>query len=77
MLTNRKISRRVFGLGIISAGLCEAAAPLIDLGGTKTPFISTSRGKKIIEFNSRPNIQGQNGIYFDPEPELKIGNTKH
>ena len=77
MVTKQKISRRVFGLSIISAGLCEAAAPLIDLGGTKTPFISTSRGKKIIEFNSRPNIQGQNGVYFDPEPELKIGHTKH
>lgn len=77
MVANRKISRRVFGLGIISAGLCEAAAPLIDLGGTKTPFISTSRGKKIIEFNSRPSIQEQNGVYFDPEPELKIGHTKH
>jgi len=62
---------------IISAGLCEAAAPLIDLGGTKTPFISTSQGKKIIEFNSRPNIQGKNRVYFDPEPECNLSNQKH
>ena len=65
-----KISRRVFCVGVLSSGLCEAATPLIDLGRVSSPFILKNNNESIINFSSKPDVRGINEIYFDPEPDL-------
>ena len=44
-----KISRRVFAFGIVSAGICDAATPLINLNKKHSSLIDlSSRGQMTI-----------------------------
>tara|TARA_B100000674_G_scaffold207226_1_gene169421 strand:+ start:481 stop:1191 length:711 start_codon:yes stop_codon:yes gene_type:complete len=67
-MKNEKIlSRRTFALGVLSAGVCEAAMPIIDMTGSKVPLININSNPKFFENNQR---QGLKSLYFDPEPEF-------
>ena len=70
-MTNKKnLSRRTFALGLIATGVCEAATPLIDMSGRKTPLINVSSNPNFLRNSSNKEFNGLNNLYFDPEPEL-------
>ena len=71
-MTNKKnLSRRTFALGLLATGVCEAATPLIDMSGRKTPLINVSSNPNFLRNCSNKEFNGLNNLYFDPEPELK------
>lgn len=66
-----KISRRVFALGMASAGVCDAATPLINLNKKHSSLVDLSnRGQLFGNDDNGPFLE-KNSLYFDPEPELK------
>ena len=70
-MTNKKnLSRRTFALGLLATGVCEAATPLIDMSGRKTPLINVSSNPNFLRNSSNKEFNGLNNLYFDPEPEL-------
>ena len=70
-MTNKKnLSRRTFALGLLATGVCEAATPLIDMSGRKTPLINVSYNPNFLRNSSNKEFNGLNNLYFDPEPEL-------
>ena len=70
-MTNKKnLSRRTFALGLLATGVCEAATPLIDMSGRKTPLINVSSNPNFLRNSSNKEFTGLNNLYFDPEPEL-------
>ena len=70
-MTNKKnLSRRTFALGLLATGVCEAATPLIDMSGRKTPLINVSSNPNFLRNGSNKEFNGLNNLYFDPEPEL-------
>ena len=70
MLNQNKISRRIFALGMASAGICDAATPLINLNKKHSSLVDlSSRGQLFGNDDSRPFLE-KNSLYFDPEPEL-------
>ena len=71
-MTNKKnLSRRTFALGLLATGVCEAATPLIDMNGRKTPLINVSSNPNFFHNSSNKEFNGLNNLYFDPEPELQ------
>ena len=70
-MTNKKnLSRRAFALGLLATGVCEAATPLIDMSGRKTPLINVSSNPNFLRNSLNEEFNGLNNLYFDPEPEL-------
>ena len=70
-MTNKKnLSRRTFALGLLATGVCEAATPIIDMSGRKTPLINVSSNPNFLRNSSNKEFNGLNNLYFDPEPEL-------
>ena len=70
MLNQNKISRRIFALGMASAGICDAATPLINLNKKHSSLVDlSSRGQLFGNDDSGPLLE-KNSSYFDPEPEL-------
>ena len=70
MLNQNKISRRIFALGMASAGICDAATPLINLNKKHSSLVDlSSRGQLFGNDDSGPLLE-KNSLYFDPEPEL-------
>jgi len=70
-MTNKKnLSRRTFALGLLATSVCEAATPLIDMSGRKTPLINVSSNPNFLRNSSNKEFNGLNNLYFDPEPEL-------
>jgi len=66
-----KISRRVFALGMASAGVCDAATPLINLNKKHSSLVDLSnRGQLFGNDDNGPFLE-KSSLYFDPEPELK------
>jgi len=71
-MTNKKnLSRRTFALGLLATGVCEAATPLIDMSGRKTPLINISSNPNFLRNSSSKEFNGLDSLYFDPEPELQ------
>jgi len=71
-MTNKKnLSRRTFALGLLATGVCEAATPLIDMSGRKTPLINISSNPNFLSNSSNKEFNGLDSLYFDPEPELQ------
>ena len=71
MMTNNKLSRRSFAIGLLATGVCEAATPLIDMSGRKTPLININSNPNFFHNNSNKEFNGLDNLYFDPEPELQ------
>ena len=70
-MTNKKnLSRRTFALGLLATGVCEAATPLINKSGQKTPLINVSSNPNFLRNSLNKEFNGLNNLYFDPEPEL-------
>ena len=70
MHNQNKISRRIFAFGIVSAGICDAATPLINLNKKHSSLIDlSSRGQIFGNDDNGPFLE-KNSLYFDPEPEL-------
>ena len=65
------LSRRTFALGFLATGVCEAATPIIDMTGSKTPFINLGSKSNFFQNNSTKEPTGLKSLYFDPEPELQ------
>ena len=65
------LSRRTFALGFLAAGVCEAATPIIDMTGSKTPFINLGSKSNFFQNSSTKEPTGLKSLYFDPEPELQ------
>ena len=65
-----KISRRIFALGIVSAGICDAATPLINLNKKHSSLIDLSSRGQIFRNDDNGPFLEKNSLYFDPEPEL-------
>ena len=70
MANKKNLSRRTFALGLLATGVCEAATPLIDMSGRKTPLINVSYNPNFLRNSSNKEFNGLNNLYFDPEPEL-------
>ena len=71
-MTNKKnLSRRTFALGLLATGVCEAATPLINMSGQKTPLINVSSNPNFLRNSLNKEFNGLNNLYFDPEPELQ------
>ena len=71
MANKKNLSRRTFALGLLATGVCEAATPLIDMSGRKTPLINVSSNPNFLRNSSNKEFNGLNNLYFDPEPELQ------
>ena len=52
MMTRKNLSRRAFAIGIITAGVCEAATPIINLQASKTPLIDVGSNPNFLKNNS-------------------------
>ena len=39
MMTRENLSRRTFAIGMLTAGVCEATTPIINLQARKSPLI--------------------------------------
>jgi len=70
MMIRQNLSRRTFALGVLTAGVCEAASPIIDLKANKSPLINISANPNFLRSSSRKNFGDLDSLYFDPEPEL-------
>ena len=71
MTNSKNLSRRTFALGLLATGVCEAATPLIDMSGRKTPLINISSNPNFLRNSSSKEFNGLDSLYFDPEPELQ------
>ena len=71
-MTNKlNLSRRSFAFGFFAAGVCEAATPIIDMTGSKAPFINLGSKSNFFQNNSTQGSADLKSLYFDPEPELQ------
>ena len=70
MMTKKNLSRRTFSIGVLAAGVCEAATPIIDMTGNKTPLINTSSNLNFFQGSSYKEPSELKSLYFDPEPEV-------
>ena len=76
-MKNRKnLSRRAFAIGMLTAGVCEAATPIIDLKASKSPLINASSNPNFLKNSSRKISGDLDSLYFDPEPELSATTDK-
>ena len=69
-MTRENLSRRTFAIGMLTAGVCEAATPIIDFKASKSPLINVSTNPNFLKNTSRKNFGDLDSLYFDPEPEL-------
>ena len=76
MMTRKNLSRRAFAIGIITAGVCEAATPIINLQESKTPLIDVGSNPNFLKNNSSKSFGDLDSLYFDPEPELSLKTDK-
>ena len=76
MMTRKKLSRRIFSIGVLAAGVCEAATPIIDMTGNKTPLINTSSNLNFFQGSSLKESSELKSLYFDPEPEVTSATGK-
>ena len=76
MMTKKNLSRRTFAIGMLTAGVCEAATPIIDLKASKSPLINVSSNPNFLKNSSSKSFGDLDSLYFDPEPELIIKTDK-
>ena len=76
MMTRENLSRRTFAIGMLTAGVCEAATPIIDFKASKSPLINVSTNPNFLKNTSRKNFGDLDSLYFDPEPELSATTDK-
>ena len=76
MMTKKNLSRRTFAMGMLTAGICEAATPIIDMTGRKTPLINTSSNLNFFQSSSSQVSSELKSLYFDPEPEVTAATDK-
>ena len=72
MMIRKNLSRRAFAIGMLTAGVCEAATPIIDLKARKSPLINVGANPNFLKNSSRTNFGDLDSLYFDPEPELSV-----
>ena len=70
MITRKNLTRRTFAIGMLTAGVCEAATPIIDLNARKPPLIDAGSNRNFLKNSSREISGDLDSLYFDPEPEL-------
>ena len=75
-MTRENLSRRTFAIGMLTAGVCEAATPIIDFKASKSPLINVSTNPNFLKNSSRKNFGDLDSLYFDPEPELSATTDK-
>ena len=76
MMTGKNLSRRAFAIGMLTASVCEAATPIIDLKARKSPLINVGANPNFLKNSSRTNFGDLDSLYFDPEPELNASTDK-
>ena len=76
MMIRKNLSRRAFAIGMLTAGVCEAATPIIDLKARKSPLINVGANPNFLKNSSRTNFGNLDSLYFDPEPELNATTDK-
>ena len=76
MMTKENLSRRTFAIGMLTAGLCEAATPIIDLQASKSPLINVGSNPNFLKNSSSNSFGDLDSLYFDPEPELSAKTDK-
>ena len=76
MMIRKNLSRRAFAIGMLTAGVCEAATPIIDLKARKSPLINVGANPNFLKNSSRTNFGDLDSLYFDPEPELNVTTDK-
>ena len=76
MMTKENLSRRTFAIGMLTAGVCEAATPIIDLKASKSPLINVGSKPNFLKESSSKNVGDLDSLYFDPEPELSATTDK-
>lgn len=64
------MSRRIFAFGMASAGICDAATPLINLNNKHSSLVDLSNKGELIQNGYDGSLIEKNNLYFDPEPEL-------
>jgi uncharacterized protein YcbK (DUF882 family) len=67
----KKISRRVFALGMASAGVCDAASPLINLSKKNSSLVNFSNKGELFPKEYDGSLLGETSWYYDPEPDLR------
>ena len=70
MINKNKISRRIFAFGMASAGICDAATPLINLNKKHSSLLDLSSKGDLVRNDYDGSFLKNNNLYFDPEPEL-------
>ena len=76
MMTRKNLSRRTFSIGMLTAGLCEAATPIIDLQASKPPLINVGSNPNFLKNSSSKRFGDLDSLYFDPEPEISLKTDK-
>ncbi len=76
MMTRKNLSRRTFAIGMLTAGVCEAATPIIDLQASKSPLINVSSNPNFLKNSSSKRFGDLDSLYFDPEPEISLKTDK-
>mgnify|MGYP001238139997 CR=1 FL=1 len=76
MMTRKNLSRRAFAIGVLTAGVCEAATPIINLQASKSPLIDVGSNPNFIKNSSSKSFGDLDSLYFDPEPELSLKTDK-
>tara|TARA_Y100000385_G_C12945261_1_gene573019 strand:- start:281 stop:997 length:717 start_codon:yes stop_codon:yes gene_type:complete len=69
MVNQKKLSRRIFAAGILSTGICQAAAPLINLS-QKPALVDFSNKGNLFRNDYKGFVLDEKGFYNDPEPDL-------
>ena len=72
MMTRENLSRRTFAIGMFTAGVCQAATPIINLQASKSPLIDVGSNPNFLKNSSSKNFGDLERLYFDPEPELSL-----
>ena len=76
MMIRKNLSRRAFAIGMLTAGVCEAATPIIDLKARKSPLINVGANPNFLKNSSSKSFGDLDSLYFDPEPELSLKTDK-
>ena len=76
MMIRKNLSRRAFAIGMLTAGVCEATTPIIDLKARKSPLINVGANPNFLKNSSSKNFSDLESLYFDPEPELSLKTNK-
>ena len=76
MMIRKNLSRRAFAIGMLTAGVCEAATPIINLQASKSPLIDVGSNPNFLKNSSSKNFGDLESLYFDPEPELSLKTNK-